>query len=112
MWRTHGPDSLQRAWDNVAWFFAASSFFPGSWRLWANSLISPLKDKAIFELWLDAMDFSSIHTLHLNSTIALSFSRDGLLPTKLPKLHTLVVEGFQARDFILALPPNSLEHLT
>lgn len=82
------------------------------WQIWSywKAYWNPLRARSSMELWLEAMDFSRIHTLHLNSTHILSQEAQGVLATSLPSLHTLVIQGTQS-DFLLALPPNSLKHL-
>lgn len=82
------------------------------WISWARSLMILTRHKTNLELWLDAMDFSRIHTLHLNSTDHIPEQVTRLLPSKLTSLQTLLVEGSQAGDFILQLPRSSLRDLT
>jgi hypothetical protein len=101
-WPRDYPRSCQWAWRWNDWFS------PSSWKLWLGA--SPER-KSNLELWLNAMDFSHVHTLHLNRTTVL-FTADELLASKLPNLQTLIADGSQARNFLLALPPNSLKHLT
>ncbi|KAK4449714.1 hypothetical protein QBC34DRAFT_438139 [Podospora aff. communis PSN243] len=85
-----------------------------SWVRWQSSTIPRWKGetKSNFELWLDAMDFSQVHTLHLNSSMVISPESARLLAATLPRLETLIVDGHESRDFLLNLPPNSLKHLT
>jgi hypothetical protein len=69
------------------------------------------------DLWLDAMDFSHIHTLQLNRTqgaymYALTEQVVRKLPPKLTNLESLAVYGFKAEQFILALPKRALKHLS
>lgn len=87
---------------------------PSGWMSWITSWIPPLpnNNKTNLELWLDAMDFSHIHTLHLNSTRPLTDKAAKLLSGRVPSLRTLLVEGAQAQEFILNLPRASLTDLT
>jgi len=89
---------------------------PRGWVSCITSWIPPIllnnNNKTNLELWLDAMDFSRIHTLHLNSTRPLSGKAAKLLSARVPSLRTLLVEGAQAQEFILNLPRASLTGLT
>lgn len=71
--------------------------------------------KTNLDLWLDAMDFSRIHTLQLNHTrgwYALTAQVAQKLPARLTSLTSLAVHNAIAEQFILALPDNSLSHLS
>jgi len=73
------------------------------------------RNKTNLDLWLDAMDFSRIHTLQLNYTRGWYTLTDQVaqkLPAKLPSLTSLAVHNAIAERFILALPNNSLSHLS
>ncbi|KAG7286847.1 hypothetical protein NEMBOFW57_009165 [Staphylotrichum longicolle] len=73
------------------------------------------RDKTNLDLWLDAMDFSRIHTLQLNHTrgrYALTAQVAQKLPARLTSLTSLAVHNAIAEQFILALPNNSLSHLS
>ena len=72
------------------------------------------RSKTNLDLWLDAMDFSRIHTLSFKSTRGgTPFDTPEIhkLASRLPNLQTLRFDGRQGLDFILSLPPNSLKHL-
>ncbi|KAM0321853.1 hypothetical protein ACHAQA_009858 [Verticillium albo-atrum] len=101
------------------------------------TLSQTTKAKTNLDLWLEAMDFSQIHTLTLrggsNNANDDTFYRS--LPAALPRLRSLTVDGTwrhrncveqydghwrvdedpglpPAHKFLLALPPASLENLT
>ncbi|KAK7417850.1 hypothetical protein QQX98_004325 [Neonectria punicea] len=123
---------------NVLWDIDYTCFrLIGSWWVtsgnalrWYNaSKLSPEKrTKTNLELWLEAMDFSQIHTLAIKETHHPTIKGDALfnhLPAALPSLRSLTVGGPwtdfgaatlpktpPARDFILAFPPSSLTNLT
>ncbi|KAM0330216.1 hypothetical protein ACHAQA_004390 [Verticillium albo-atrum] len=113
-----------------------------SWAYWVNEgqawkwiralgLSDGDKAKTNLDLWLDAMDFSNVQTLTLrsgskNETDDTFYRR---LPASLPSLRSLSIDGTwrarccdhlymkyagppPAREFILALPPASLDNLT
>ncbi|KAK4236689.1 hypothetical protein C8A03DRAFT_35378 [Achaetomium macrosporum] len=65
------------------------------------------------DLWLDAMDFSRIHTLQLNYTDGRYILTEQVaqkLPNRVTSLSSLAVHHFIAESFILALPNNTLNH--
>ncbi|KAK3291434.1 uncharacterized protein B0H64DRAFT_409026 [Chaetomium fimeti] len=68
------------------------------------------------DLWLDAMDFSQVHTLEFNDTrghqLTLTEHVAKKLPPKLSSLKSLTLHNTIAELFILALPVNSLRHLS
>ncbi|KAK3305025.1 uncharacterized protein B0T15DRAFT_187231 [Chaetomium strumarium] len=67
------------------------------------------------DLWVDAMDFSRIHTLQLNYTRGRSSLTEQVvqkLPSRLTSLTTLAVHHSMAQGFILSLPKGSLTHLS
>jgi len=102
----HIPESC--FWDNS---FPAINWLRRwrEWQIW--NIWNVVRPKSNLEMWLDAVDLSRIHTMHLNITHLLSQEAEGALATSLPSLHTLVVQGKQS-SFLLALPRNSLTHLT
>jgi hypothetical protein len=61
---------------------------------WLYSVVSPWRPerKSNFELWLDAMNLSQVHMLHLSSTMVLSLKSKQLLSAELPSLHTLIID--------------------
>jgi hypothetical protein len=69
-----------------------------------------------FDLWLDAMDFSRIHTLQLNNTRSGRYMLTGkvawTLGRRLHSLESLLVHNGIAEQFMLALPNVSLKHLS
>ncbi|KAK4186747.1 hypothetical protein QBC35DRAFT_500424 [Podospora australis] len=77
---------------------------------------APPKQKSNWELWIDAMDFSRIHTLTFQTTgtsspYALTDEVASLLPSKLSSLKRLNLQDAVGSKFISSLPPNSLQHL-
>ncbi|KAH6842209.1 hypothetical protein B0I37DRAFT_381374 [Chaetomium sp. MPI-CAGE-AT-0009] len=72
--------------------------------------------KTNLDLWLNAMDFSQIHTLELNDTrghqSTLTEHVAEKLPPKLSSLRSLTLHNAVAELFILALPGNSLRYLS
>lgn len=104
------------------WFKFGNAYRWLKWRL----LPFEQRSKTNFELWLDAMDFSKLHSL----TIKEGYSTpggDGLLkrlPKMLPSLKSLSLSGtwtpwnakdettLPARDFLLAIPPETLTDLS
>ena len=73
------------------------------------------RNKTNLDLWLDAMDFSQIHTLHLNHTDGLYTLTEQVvqkLPSRLTSLKSLAVCDAVGEQFILALPISSLRHLS
>lgn len=83
-----------------------------NWLKWLP-LSKAQKNMTSLDLWLEAMDFSGIKTLSLRD-----YHDQGsdpnlarLLP-HLKSLESLTVSGAWAKDFILALPENSLKHLS
>lgn len=71
--------------------------------------------KTNLDMWLDAMDFSQIHTLHLNYTRGTYVLTDQVIQKLVPRLtglESLVVHEHIAERFILALPKDSLKHLS
>ncbi|KAH8817322.1 hypothetical protein F5884DRAFT_779058 [Xylogone sp. PMI_703] len=98
--------------DVVDWIFSGRAY------KWARQYHStPTKPRTNLELWLDAMDFSQIHTLSLVNT---DISRQEgsanliteLLVSSLSSLKSLHVEQSWARDLIVSLPQNALEHVS
>lgn len=101
--------------ENV-WSWASGSR-PERWLRWLryHRLPEEQRRKKNLDLWLDAMDFSRIHTLQLNYTsghYVLTEQVAQKLPPKLASLESLLVHGSMAEKFILALPHNSLKHLS
>jgi hypothetical protein len=98
---------------------------PGNWRWWIDH-IKALKSwkwhskpeeqppKRNIDLWLDAMDFSRIHTLSLDKRDRSSVSDNvtELLPPRLTSLNNLTLAGSNSSDFFLRLPKNSLKSIT
>ncbi|KAK8044465.1 hypothetical protein PG993_004489 [Apiospora rasikravindrae] len=75
---------------------------------------SPGKSRTNLDLWIDAMDFSSIEEL---SILDFNYGESPELLTKLllpqvPKLQSLTVGDAQMKEFVLVVPSNSLKHLT
>ena len=73
------------------------------------------RNKTNLDLWLDAMDFSQIHTLQLNHTsgrYTLTEQVVQKLPSRLTSLKSLTVCDTVGEQFILALPKSSLRHLS
>ena len=73
------------------------------------------RNKTNLDLWLDAMDFSQIHTLQLNHTdgrYTLTEQVVQKLPSRLTSLKSLAVCNGIGEQFILALPRSSLTHLS
>jgi hypothetical protein len=73
------------------------------------------RDKTPLDLWLEAIDFSRIRTLQLNNTqggYTLTEQVVEKLPQKLTSLESLMVHNQIAASFILALPKDSLKHLS
>jgi hypothetical protein len=99
-WEYPGP-LLQWAKSRASW----------NWLRW-RWLPAEQRAKKNLDLWLDAMDFSQIRTLQLKDS---DTPYDYVTPRLAPRLHglrSLHVVGTKAVDFILALPPNSLESLS
>nr|XP_036587326.1 uncharacterized protein CTRU02_03099 [Colletotrichum truncatum]KAF6798057.1 hypothetical protein CTRU02_03099 [Colletotrichum truncatum] len=69
------------------------------------------KHKSNLDLWIEAMDFSHIQELGLR-TIRGAGLVTIRLPPLLKSLKSLVIRGHWARDFILALPGNTLKDLS
>ncbi|KAH8894348.1 hypothetical protein GQ53DRAFT_745054 [Thozetella sp. PMI_491] len=124
-----GYDFDRNRWDEVQppkkWWYDYVDDTGAIWGGWFQS--SKAKDylksrlvpeeqrvKRNIDLWLDAMDFSQIHTLSLNprSREDISASVIKLLPPRLTNLRSLTIAGPTAHEFILGLPENSLESLT
>ncbi len=124
-----GYDFDQHAWGQVqppqeVWYEDVIQTFE-IWSSWIQNgnawkylkwcfLPEEQRSKRNLDLWLDAMDFSHIRTLALNTRSRDSFSNNvtKLLPPKLSSLNSLTVAGPTAHEFILGLPQNSLQNLT
>ncbi|KAK8084354.1 hypothetical protein PG997_005625 [Apiospora hydei] len=86
---------------------------------WLKGLPSALfssegNSRTNLDLWLEAMDFSSIEKL---SILGFNYGESPELLIKLllpqvPKLQSLTVGDAQMKEFVLAVPSNSLTHLT
>jgi hypothetical protein len=89
---------------SAAWQCLRSFFLPAAQR-----------NKTNFDLWLDAMDFSRIHTLQLNNTRGRYMLTEKVARTLGPRLHSiesLLVHNAVAEQLMLALPDVSLKHLS
>ncbi|KAK3381775.1 hypothetical protein B0H63DRAFT_476594 [Podospora didyma] len=67
------------------------------------------------DLWLDAMDFSHLHTLQFNHTQSRNFLTQQVinkLPQRLGSLQSLAIHGSRALQFILSVPKGSLKYLS
>ncbi|KAL2263594.1 hypothetical protein VTK26DRAFT_6061 [Humicola hyalothermophila] len=87
------------------------------WRRWLQRRFIPStqRSKTNLDLWLDAMDFSRIHTLQLNESDGRYVLTDQVvqkLPSRLTSLKSLSVYRPIAEGFIVSLPRNSLRHLS
>ncbi|KAK8054157.1 hypothetical protein PG996_013458 [Apiospora saccharicola] len=72
--------------------------------------------KTNLELWVDAMDFSSveelsIYSFHYNDGESPELLINHLLP-RVPNLRSLTVADTHLNELILAMPSNALQHLT
>ena len=72
--------------------------------------------KANLDLWIEATDFPRVHTPSFDQRDAVGPSMTEQVVRKLPpaptSLESLSVQGNNAVDFIMALPPASLKHLS
>jgi hypothetical protein len=97
------------------WFDRMITWFTsGRWSTWLSwrELPDEQREKRNLDLWLDAMDFSHISNLSLLDTrFHYPTLADKLAPA-LVGIRDLVVEGRDARDFILAIKSQSLRHLS
>ncbi|KAF6818217.1 hypothetical protein CMUS01_11962 [Colletotrichum musicola] len=131
-----GYDFNEKPWDEGArldpssWFESEYDryrhwFTSGKARNWLKwlPLSKAQKNMTNLDLWLEAMDFSGIKTLRLRQMsdrgpeIGGVYTREpdpdlARLVPHLKSLESLTVRGDWAKDFILALPKNSLKHLS
>ncbi|KPM41855.1 hypothetical protein AK830_g4742 [Neonectria ditissima] len=104
----------------LTWVYSGNAF---KWYR-ASQLPPKMQNKTNLDLWLEAMDFSHIHTLAIKSGGLNNDSVVHRLPARLSSLRSLTIQGPwidnasplpkipPAGDFILAFPPSSLTNLT
>ncbi|KAK8115801.1 hypothetical protein PG984_012303 [Apiospora sp. TS-2023a] len=107
------PPSLD-SWDYyLGWITSGKAW---AW-LQLMTLLSPeQRAKTNLELWVDAMNFSfveelSIYNFHFNDGKSPELLIKHLLP-RVPNLRSLSVDDTHLKELILAMPRNSLQHLT
>ncbi|KAL0929870.1 uncharacterized protein CTRU02_215079 [Colletotrichum truncatum] len=104
-WKEAGK--LQR-YGNTADQYLNWLYYGNAW-IWLKGLrlSEAQRNLTNLDLWLGAMDFSKIESLSIRS--------DGALASMIPHLKSLksfTASGAWAKDFILALPSNTLAHLS
>jgi len=108
-WKDAG---IRKTWDLSAISYWLGSVRAWKWLKWSLTLSSEQKAKVNIDLWLDAMDFSHIHTLQIKGFKGPPNVLASRMPAHLPSLRSLTVTGTAIRDFVMALPPSSLEHVS
>ncbi|KAL0936335.1 uncharacterized protein CTRU02_208551 [Colletotrichum truncatum] len=83
----------------------------GGGKIWLKGLLLRQKHLTNLDLWLKSMDFSHIETFSYRPTDDWYVPNATPLTSHLPSLKSFTAYGPWAKDFILALPQDSLTHL-
>ncbi|KAK0669841.1 hypothetical protein QBC41DRAFT_302153 [Cercophora samala] len=97
------------------WYYSRLPWWADGNKVDRTMLCGVQSTKTSMERWVEAMDFSKLHTLNFihegGEAYSLTETVAKVLPSRLPNLRKLSLYYRVGQKFILGLPQNSLHHL-